>query len=148
VEWGRIGPCFCLEKTDFQAAIAGTLHAAEFPGKAGKAFESLGGVGHCGQAFQFFGEFHDEALLKVRIELGGLLLRVALLTFRRQFAKARAAFFFPQPILETAAPPFRQVVFGDRAAGEALGKDVFHIRQCVQPGDEVFAERAVVEAAI
>jgi hypothetical protein len=139
---------FRLEKSDFQSAIAGALDAADLPGKANKAFEALGAIGHGGQAFQFFGKFQGEALLRVRLEPGGLFFRVGIGAFRREFAEPHAPLLFPQPILKAAAPPFGNVVFGDGPASEALGESVFDFGQRVQPGDEVFAERAVVEAAV
>jgi hypothetical protein len=101
-----------------------------------------------GQAFQFFGEFKHEALLQAGIESGGAFFRIGILVFRHQFAEAHAPFFFPQPILKAAAPPFGDIILRDGPAGKALGENVYFFRQCVQPRDEVFAERAIVEAAV
>lgn len=140
--------CFGLEKTDFQPAIARTLHSAEFPGETGEAFKSFGAIGDGGQAFQFFGEFEDETFLQMGIEFGNAVFGVVGGVLGCQFAETRAALSFPQPLLEAAATPLGNIVFRDRATGEAFVEDEGDLRQRVQPGNEVFAERAIVEAAI
>lgn len=132
----------CLEQADFQAAIVRALQAAEFVGEAQELFESLGAILQGGKTFQFFGKFLDQAFLDGRVEFAHAG------KIRGELVEALAAVLFLKPILKSAVPPLGQVLFRDRPAGEAFGEDALHVRQSVQPRDEVFAKRAIKQAAI
>ena len=139
---------FCLEQCHFFAAEMRALQAAEFLGNYPQPFPAFGAIFQGGEAFEFFGEFDDQTLLHTGSEARGALLGAELTVFRGEFVQAHAALFVTQPILVSAATPLGEILFQDGPAGKALGQNLFYLGQFVEPGDEVSAKCAVVEAAI
>lgn len=124
------------------------LQATEFLAESLQTFRARFGVGHGGEAFDFFGEFERELFLSERGDAAGAQGGIALGALVGKFAQTIATFFLQQPFLKSALSPRRDVVFGDGPAGEAVREDGLHFGQRVEPRGEFPAERAVVEAVV
>jgi hypothetical protein len=139
---------FGFEEAQFASAIVWVLVAAQFPGEALQVFRAFDAWFHGREALEFFGEFQRELFLRDGTDASGVVFRITTVAAGWEFAQANAAFFFEAPILKSAAAPGGDIVFGDGAAGETFGEDGLDFGQGVEPQDEIFAERAIVEAMV
>ena len=139
-----------FDEGEFDAAtpVVGVLQAGKFADQVLQAVAALVGV---------FGGFHDVDALGDLIQedvghgfegVGAAVVLHDLGGLFGEVIEPIEALLMEEPVLVAGASPFGEVLVGDGFAIEQFGEDFFGFREAVDPRQDVFAEFAVVEAAV